>query len=342
MQQSASPPPRENGRYRCAFCGYDVPTEPVRGDDDTAFCSERCRDASAAGDEPFAGRFDFTQFVTGVSALDTLLPGGMPANSFVLMAGDSGIRHRGLQTELVWRALRRGEPAVVITFVDSPVAILDHFFAFGWNVLPYLESGDLHVIDCYTNRLREEHQTPEQQVEWNEYLEGFLDEAVTTVTDSTDLREVEDHLHDRLAAQEMTGTGLVIVDSLDEVEIQSQESETEQFVKEVRGDVCSRKYVPIFASTTRVGDGRFAQDHAYLFDGIVDMRRNESLLDGIRLKQLSIRKMDGVQYRPHWVAYENTGQTGFQQFDPHEEFASVYGYRPPRAGSHYDGHGRTQ
>lgn len=316
----------------CAFCGYQIPTTPVPSEAGVLCCSEHCRDAYEAGDEPFAGRVGFKRFSTGVAALDDLLPQGIPANSFVLLAGEEGIRHRGLQTELVWRALRRGEPAVVISFVDPPIAVVEHFFTFGWNVLPYLESGQLQVVDCFTSRLREEHRSPEHQVPWNEFLRGALEEAVTVVRDTGDLRETENRLHECLVAREMVGTGLVVVDSLNEVEIQGQGHETEQFVKEIRGDVCARKFVPIFASTTGTEDRKFAREHAYLFDGIVQMRRNDSLVEGAWLKELGIRKMDGVPYRPHWVAYENTGRGGFRTFDPETEFASMYGYRPGQSG----------
>lgn len=321
QQVHPSPPARES--QQCAFCGYDIPTVPIRGSSGLIFCSEGCRNAYEGGDEPFAGRLGFRQFVTGVSALDKLLPWGLPANSFVLLAGPEGIRHRSLQTELVWRALNRGECGIIITFVDPPVAVVEHFLAFGWNVLPYLESGALQIIDCFTNRLREEHQSPDQQVKWNAFLANFLDEAVTTVRDTTDLREVENKLHKKLKERKMVGSGLVVIDSLNEIKVQGYELEAEQFIKEVRGDVCKRKFVPIFASTTVTEETRFLQDYSYLFDGIVDMQKNETLFPDVRLKQLSIRKMDGVGYHPYWATYKNTGN-GFEIYDPEEELDSEY------------------
>lgn len=310
---------------QCAFCGYPIPETPVRTPSGAICCSDYCRTSYEAGDDPFAGQFGFKRFSTGVSVLDSLLPQGIPSNSFVLLAGEKGIRHRGLQTELLWRTLTRGEPALVMTFVDPPVAIVEHFLTFGWNVIPYLESGDLRIIDCFTSRLREDHQKPAHQVDWNEFLAGVLDDAVSQVRDTSNFREVEDTLHAQLEKMKMMGRGLVAIDSLNEAEMQGREFETSQFIKEVRGDVCSRKFVPIFASTARTEDGQLADECAYLFDGIVEMRRNESLVDGVRLKQLSIRKLDGVLYRPHWVAYENNGSAGFQLFDPASEFSSVYG-----------------
>ena len=324
MSQRNSHLALEPSRY-CAFCGYEIPTTPTRSASGESCCSERCRRALDAGEKPFAGRFGFKRFSTGVSALDSLLPQGIPTNSFILLAGPEGIRHRGLQTELLWRTLVRGDPAIIITFVDPPVAIVEHFLTFGWNVLPFLESADLRIIDCFTSRLRDEHQTPDHQVKWNDFLGDFLDESVSIIRDTGDFRAVEDRLHVQLEDADMTGTGIVVIDSLNEAEVQGREFETKQFIKEVRGDVCSRKFVPIFASTTRTDDGQLAGDAAYLFDGIVEMRRTERLVEGVRLKQLSIRKLDGVRYRPHWVAYENAGATGFQLFDPETALQSVYG-----------------
>lgn len=312
----------------CQFCGYEVSGAPVRTSSGARCCSMRCRDAFEAGEEPFAGRMGFKYFTPGVSALDSLLPQGVPANSFLILTGDGGIRHRGLQTELLWRTLLRNEPAVVITYVDPPIAIVEHFLAFGWNVLPFLESGDLRIIDCFTSRLRKEHQSPEHQAGWNEFLGTFLDDAVSMVRETGNLESVEDTLHTQLERMGMTGTGIVVIDSLNEVAIQGHESETEQFIKEVRGDICSRKFVPIFTSLTSTEHDPFTRDYTYLFDGIVRMRHNESYTDDVRLKQLSVQKMDGVLHRPHWVTYEITGPTGFRIFEPGAALSSVYG-RPP-------------
>lgn len=308
----------------CQFCGYEITGTPHRTSEGV-FCSERCRDAFDSGQEPFAGRTGFKYFRTGVSAMDALLPDGVPANSFVLLAGTGGVRHRGLQTELLWRTLTRGEPAIVMSYVDPPVAIVEQFLTFGWNVLPYLESGRLQIIDCFTSRLRKEHQSPTDQTDWNEFIAGFLDGSVSRIHETGNLESVEDSLHTQLVDMEMVSTGIVVIDSLNEVEIQGHESETEQFIKEVRADVCSRKFVPIFTSVTGSENDPFARDYRYLFDGIVEMRVDESVGENVRLSQLGVQKMDGVLSRPHWVTYEIMGRAGFQVVDPTELLASTHG-----------------
>lgn len=135
--------------------------------------------------------------------------------------------------------------------------------------------------------------------------------------------------------------GIVVVDSLNEVELQGHESETRQFVKEVRADVCDRRNVPIFTSVTTNESETLSIQNESLFDGIVEMRRNESAIDGVRLKQLSIRKMDGVLAHPDWVTYENTGD-GFRIFDPGVDLTTVYGTISSAAGQQMGGHSASR
>lgn len=302
---------------RCGFCGYGLPENTVVSDPDSSyeFCSERCHSAFESGERPFVGSRAHKRRSTGISALDTLLPWGMPANSFVLLSGESGIRHRELQTELIWRTLTGGEPAVIVSLVDPPVAIVEEFLELGWNVLPYLESERLRIVDCFTSRLRKEHQTPVRATEWSEHLRSRIEPVVTRVDDTTDMRAIENRLLEATDAVDMNGIGVVVIDSLNELETQGQRHRARQFLQEVRAEICKRLFVPIFASMTTSVEESYTREHSYFFDGIVDMRRNEDLVPNRRLKQLSIRKMDGVSYLPDWVAYENFGD-GFVIFDP--------------------------
>jgi len=321
MATASTPQPIQH----CDFCGYTIPDEPIHDDGSTVFCSSPCASAYRDGEEPFAGHQSHKLVSTGVNALDSLLPNGIPANSFVLLSGDEGIRHRGLQTELVWRTLQRGEPAVIVSFVDQPTAIIEHFLTMGWNVLPALEQGTLRIIDCFTNRLLEDHQDLERKVAWNEFLERFLEDTVEEIQDTSDLISIDNRLHSTLDSLDMVGTGVVVFDSLNELSLQNREHQTEQFIKEIRADLCKRLFVPIFASTTITQGETFSSDRAYMFDGIVDMRRAEDLVAGLRLKQISVRKMDGVLYTPEWECYEKIPTSGFSLYDPNTELNSVYG-----------------
>lgn len=309
---------------QCDFCGYEVPESSVVSGDDSpyTFCSAGCRSAFDDGDTSFVGRRAYTRRSTGVSALDALLPWGLPANSFVLLSGAPGIRHRELQTELIWRTLSRGEPAVLVSLVDPPIGIVDEFLSLGWNVLPYLESENLQIVDCFTSRLREDHQSPVRETEWNAHLRPRIEPIVTRVDEPTDMRAIENRLLEAMDAVDMNGTGIVVIDSLNELETQGQKHRARQFLQEVRAEVCKRLFVPLFAGATTSVEDSYSLEHSYFFDGIIDMRRNEDLVPSIRLKELSIQKMDGVSYLPDWVTYENFGD-GFVIFDS-DRTGSVY------------------
>jgi len=246
----------------------------------------------------------------------------VPTNHFVLLSGTQGSRHRELQTELLWRTLNRGQPAIIISMVDPLVAIVEEFLELDWYVLPYLDAGQLQIVDCFTSRLREGHQSPNRLIDWNQHLKGRIDPIVERVEDATDMPAIENRLFAAIDTVDIAGTGIVVIDSLNELEIQGQRLQASQFLQEIRAEVSKRLFVPIFASATMSAEKAYSLKHSCFFDGIIDMRRNESVVADMRLKQLSIRKMDGASYLPHWVAYENFGD-GFVSFDPNHA-QSVY------------------
>jgi YHS domain-containing protein len=138
---------------RCDYCRLPVSGTPRTLDRDGVtyeFCSTTCRDALETADRVFTEYHGFRRLTTGVSALDSSLPQGVPRNSFVLLTDLAGTRSEAIQAELVWRALQRGEPVVYMSFLEPPVSVVQEFVTLEWNVLPSLEAGDMQIIDCFT------------------------------------------------------------------------------------------------------------------------------------------------------------------------------------------------
>lgn len=303
----------EPPRRRCGYCGYPITDEPVSDEETTTeFCSTICRDRSADDDAPdgFAGDRAYTRFRTGVAPLDELLPNGMPADAFVLLSGEEGTRRSELATELVWRALRRGEPAVVVAVADPPAAVLERFFALGWNVLPDLADDRLRIVDCFTHRLEDRDAFDATLNEWNEFVTGAADDAVMPVRDPTDVREVVGTFERALDDLEMTETGVGVIDSLDALDALGPDGIVHSVVEEVRANVCKARYVPVFASVTTAEHDGYPAKGGYVFDAIVDTRQAEHLVPETRLNQLAIRKCTGARYSPEWIAYESYGERG--------------------------------
>jgi len=312
---------------RCDFCRMPIPGPAVTtemSDGATyAFCCEACRDQLAESDYVFTEYHGHRRIDPGVSALDASLRQGLPRNSFVLVSAEAGTRDREVHAELVWRTLQRGEPAVVVSFQEPPVTVVQQFLTLDWNVLPYLERDQLHILDCFTYRLQDRDRMFERMDQWNTYLSSIARGATTSIRDPSDLGEVGNKLDNALEELDMVDRGAVLVDSLTELGTLVQPVQAYNFVKDVRAEVCKGRFVPIFAGATLRRDAdEFPHDLGYVVDGVVELRLNDELVEETLLKQARVRKSSGVLVVPEWHTYEYTAGLGMVRFDPREEAIS--------------------
>ncbi|MEF8782912.1 MAG: ATPase domain-containing protein [Haloarculaceae archaeon] len=305
---------------RCDYCRLPIPSQSMTLDHDGdtyEFCSTPCRDALETADRVFTEYHGFRRLDTGVSALDSSLPQGVPRNSLVLLTDLAGTRTEAIQAELVWRALQRGEPVVYMSFLEPPVSVVQEFVTLEWNVLPSLEEDDLRIVDCFTYRVDDRDRMHERMNAWNTHLRKVAEGATTTVRDPTDVGQIQNRLDRALEAVGAHDRGLVVIDSLTELGSLVQPVQAYNFLKDVRADVCKGRFVPVFAGATVTGEGEaFPHDLGYMVDGIVEMRLNDDMVEGALIKQLRVRKMSGVLTFPEWQVYEYTAGEGIVTFDP--------------------------
>ena len=311
-----------DGDRRCDYCRLPIPGEGVRVDHDGQvyrFCSAGCREASEDSEKVFTEYHGFRRTPTGVGPIDDSLPQGVPRNSFVMLTDLAGTRTEAVRAELVWRALQRGEPAVIVTFLEPPVSVIQEFVTLDWNVLPYLEAGRLRFVDAFTHRMEDRELWADRLNDWNRHLVGFCEEATSRVRDPSDVDELSHRIDDALETLDMEDRGIVVVDSLDEFGSHVQPVQAYRFLKDLRATVCKSRFVPIYASATVSSNGEgFPHDLDYMVDGIVEMRLNDDLVDGSLLKQIRVRKMSGVLNLPKWVLYEYTAGEGIVTIEMHE------------------------
>jgi KaiC/GvpD/RAD55 family RecA-like ATPase len=308
---------------RCDFCRHEISRTVVEGEFEGQtyrFCSAACRDALAERQFVFSEYHGHHRMNTGISGLDARLPQGMPRNSFVLLAGMAGTRSGALEAELVWRALKRGEPAVAVVYTEPPGAFVQGFLEMDWNVLPYLEAGQLRIVDCFTDRLEDRERMHDRMNQWNRHLHTASADATETVRDASDLSEVHNKLDGCLEDGEMSDRGIVVVDSLTELGSLVQPVHAYNFVKDVRAEVCKGRYVPVFAAATYQGDAsEFPHDLGYMVDGLVQLETNNEIVQDTLIKRLRIQKMSDALSYAEWTAYEYTSGLGMVTFDPREQ-----------------------
>jgi KaiC/GvpD/RAD55 family RecA-like ATPase len=320
--------------HRCDYCRLPIPDTPAlpvtsdREDVTYEFCSEGCLEAMAEHEHAFTEYHGHRRFDPGVAALRAGLPQGLPRNSFVMLTDLAGTRSEAIQAELVWRALQRGEPVVMLSFLEPPISLIQQFVTLDWNVLPYLESGQFHIIDAFTYRLDDRERMFDRMNDWNQHLSAVAEAAVTTVRDPSETRQLESALDRCLTELEMEDAGIVVIDSLTELGTLVQPVRAYDFVKDVRAEVCKGRFVPVFAGATMTGapEGEgFPHDMGYIVDGIVELRLNDDLVEDALIKQIRVRKLNNVLAIPEWHSYEYTSGEGIVLFDPHEEIRKSRG-----------------
>jgi len=317
----------------CDFCRLprsDGTVEATVDGETYAVCSVHCRDAMLDADRVFTRYHGHRRFSPGIAAIDAVLPQGCPRNALVLCSCQAGTRAGSFQAELVWRALQRGEPAVLVTFQEPPASVVERFVTLDWNLLPYLENGRLRVVDCFTYRMDDRRDGPQHVSPWNSHLAAAVAPATERVRDPTDVDAVTSKLQNALEGgpgdEAMVETGVAVIDSLTELGSLVQPVQAYEFVKDVRADVCKARFVPVFAFATYAGDAdAFPHDLAYGVDGIVDCSLDGDVVEDGLLKRLRVRKLDGVLSYQRFTAYEYTAGRGMVPFDPEAQLADAEG-----------------
>lgn len=308
----------------CDFCRLPISSTPIQSDHDPPyqFCCRACLQKFDETDAVFTEYHGFRRIRPGVDGLDSDLPEGIPRNSFVLLSGQAGTRGDALGVELIWRTLERNEPAVLVTFTEPPISLIQRFLDLEWNVLPALEDNRLQVVDCFTSRIDDRDRFRRRLNRWNRHLTEITEPQTTVVNDPSDPAEIRNKLDNAIEDLEMADRGAVHVDSLTEFGTLVQPVRAYDFIKDLRADVCKARFVPIFGGATVTNEEvEFPHDLSYVLDGIIDLELTGSIVEDTLIRRLRVRKMDGVLAITEWKSYEFTAGNGLVTFDPIEEIA---------------------
>ncbi len=85
--------------------------------------------------------------VTGIEGLDSMMGGGIPTSSIVLLAGTCGTGKTTLAFEYLVRGVMAGESGLLITTVESPDKMLSNIPRFNFFSESMLVKGKLSIIN---------------------------------------------------------------------------------------------------------------------------------------------------------------------------------------------------
>jgi circadian clock protein KaiC len=91
-------------------------------------------------------KFDQSRLSSGITELDVMLGGGIPAGDSVLIAGSSGTGKTLLATQFIAEGLRQGESAIVAVFEERPQEYSIRAASFGLDLETPQQEGKLNII----------------------------------------------------------------------------------------------------------------------------------------------------------------------------------------------------
>ncbi|RAP28507.1 recombinase RecA [Candidatus Marinamargulisbacteria bacterium SCGC AG-343-D04] len=84
---------------------------------------------------------------TGIEGFDKLTYGGLPRGRAYLVSGEPGTGKTIFTLQYLLEGLKNGEKATYISIDEKPTHIIADAHALGWDLTPYLEKGQLQIID---------------------------------------------------------------------------------------------------------------------------------------------------------------------------------------------------
>lgn len=84
---------------------------------------------------------------TGVAGLDVMTGGGLPAGGSTLVLGPSGCGKTALALRFIVQGLEKGERGLYVTFQENPKQLIQKAASFGWDLDPYVKSGQLTLFN---------------------------------------------------------------------------------------------------------------------------------------------------------------------------------------------------
>ena len=84
---------------------------------------------------------------SGISGFDDLLYGGFPKGRSYLIAGEPGTGKTLFTLQFLLDGVKNGENGIYISVDEKPHHVIADARAMGWNLDPYLSSGQLQILD---------------------------------------------------------------------------------------------------------------------------------------------------------------------------------------------------
>jgi KaiC/GvpD/RAD55 family RecA-like ATPase len=135
------------------------------------------------------------KIISGILGLDSILGGGIPEKSFVVLVGGTGTGKSIFAQQFLWEGLKSGEGAVYVSLDESPAQLRKDMEAFGWKVSEFEEKKKFAVVDAFTSAIGKVREKEKYAVQDISDLNEFLDVLASAVRDVGGKRVVIDSIN---------------------------------------------------------------------------------------------------------------------------------------------------
>ena len=215
-----------------------------------------------------------------------LVEGAIPSSSMLLM-GPSGIGKTIFSQQFIYGGLIEGESCIYISTENSPEEICKSMKSFGFDVKPFVSTGALRVVDCYSWKL-DKPSDSKYVVSNPSNLSGVLKV----------IEEARDSLENfRLVFDSITGLTSIGEHRLPEIV---------RFLQVLVAKIRASNSRAVFIVAPEAHDAQHVNQFREQFDGLLEMREDES---GEQIKRLfRVFSLKGVQHKTSWAPFEITNK----------------------------------
>ncbi|MEM1541108.1 MAG: RAD55 family ATPase [Ignisphaera sp.] len=223
------------------------------------------------------------KIVTGIKILDTLLPNGIPRNSFIVIAGPGGSGKSFLVINIAKQFLLRNEPAIYVTFDEDPLTVASITSSVGVDLYKYLGDKLFMIIDGYSFRIKDR--------------EGKIHVAVIEEVDPQNTEQVFYTVMQTVDRVNIRGRGVIVIDSLNEFLSYHEHYRVAEFIKNLRANIAKYRGILTLAilhtSTDKAKQLLTLVEH--VADGIILAER--VIKDNTVVKSVVIQRMKGAEHK---------------------------------------------
>jgi KaiC/GvpD/RAD55 family RecA-like ATPase len=225
------------------------------------------------GTTVFLKRFNKT--TTPFDELFKLTGGELQPPMSLMLTGNAGAGTSTLGLQLLYRDLKAGKWCGLLSYDAFPSEVQRRMSGMGWDVTPYLEKGQLRVLDIYSA------------------LAGV---ESATIRDATDFTEISIQVTNML--DKAKGPATILLDSVTPIFNAAQAKDCVNFLQVIAAKVKNSGGKFIFTSTkgSMPEDARLAIES--LVDGVIDLslvKKGNSLTRFLQVRKLSGREISSAE-----------------------------------------------